>query len=315
VTTESRQPVPPETGTVEAVAVEVKTRRAALLPLAAVAATVLLWASAFVAIRHVGADLSPGALSLGRLVVGSAVLGVFVLARRGGGGGWPVGRGWWRIAAYGLLWFGLYTVALNAAEQRLDAGTAAMLVNVGPILIAVAAGLLLREGFPRPLLAGCVVALAGVVLIGLATSTGLGDGWGVALCLVAAVGYAGGVVAQKPLLAQVSALRVTWLGCTLAAVACLPFAPQLVRELAAAPAATAGWLLYLGALPTALAFTTWSYALARTDAGRLGATTYLVPPVAIGLGWLLLGETPAPLALAGGAVCLAGVAVTRHRRR
>lgn len=299
----------------ETVTIQGASRRRALLPLAAVTVTILLWASAFVAIRRAGADLSPGALSLGRLVVGSAVLGAFVLARRDRGGGWPGGRGWWRIAAYGLLWFGLYMVALNAAEQRLDAGTAAMLVNVGPILIAVAAGLLLREGFPRPLLVGCVVALAGVVLIGLATSSGLGDGWGVALCLVAAVGYAGGVVAQKPLLTQVSALRVTWLGCSLAAAACLPFAPQLVRELAAAPPATAGWLLYLGALPTALAFTTWSYALARTDAGRLGATTYLVPPVAIGLGALLLGETPAPLALVGGAVCLAGVAVTRRRRR
>ena len=47
----------------------------------------------------------------------------------------------------GVLWFGLYNVALNAAETRIDAGTAAMLVNVGPILIAIFAGLILG-GFP-----------------------------------------------------------------------------------------------------------------------------------------------------------------------
>jgi hypothetical protein len=62
-------------------------------------------------------------------------------------------------------------------------------------------------------------------------------------------------------------------------------------------------------MPTALAFTTWAYALARSTAGRLGGwaagrlggwaagrlggTTYLVPPVAIVLGWALLGEVPA----------------------
>jgi drug/metabolite transporter (DMT)-like permease len=52
--------------------------------------------------------------------------------------------------------------------------------------------------------------------------------------------------------------------------------------------------------------------LARSSAGRLGATTYLVPPVTIVLGWALLGETPPGLALVGGAVCLAGVYLSRR---
>ncbi|WP_347060500.1 hypothetical protein ABC795_08200 [Blastococcus sp. HT6-30] len=49
------------------------------------------------------------------------------------------------------------------------------------------------------------------------------------------------------------------------------------------------------------------------DAGRLGVTTYLVPPLVILLGWLLLEEAPPALALVGGAVCLVGVAVSRRR--
>ena len=76
-----------------------------------------------------------------------------------------------------------------------------MLVNIGPILIAVFAGLLLGEGFPRRLLAGIAVAFAGVLLIGAATRGSGADLLGVVLCVVAAVTYAGGVVAQKPLLA------------------------------------------------------------------------------------------------------------------
>jgi drug/metabolite transporter (DMT)-like permease len=51
------------------------------------------------------------------------------------------------------------------------------------------------------------------------------------------------------------------------------------------------------------------------DAGRLGVTTYLVPPLVILLGWLLLEEVPPALVLVGGAVCLAGVAVSRRRER
>jgi drug/metabolite transporter (DMT)-like permease len=45
----------------------------------------------------------------------------------------------------------------------------------------------------------------------------------------------------------------------------------------------------------------------------LGAFTYLVPPVAVLLGWLLLSESPPALALAGGLLCLVGVAVTRRQ--
>jgi drug/metabolite transporter (DMT)-like permease len=55
----------------------------------------------------------------------------------------------------------------------------------------------------------------------------------------------------------------------------------------------------------------WAYALKRTSAGRMGAMTYLVPPLAVLMGWSILGETPPALALLGGALCLAGVAVTR----
>jgi drug/metabolite transporter (DMT)-like permease len=82
-------------------------------------------------------------------------------------------------------------VLLNEAERHVDPGTAAMLVNVGPILIAVLAGLLLGEGFPRRLLVGCLVAFGGAIVIGAATSRGgLDAGWGAVPCLGAAATYA-----------------------------------------------------------------------------------------------------------------------------
>ena len=189
-----------------------------------------------------------------------------------------------------------------------------MLVNVGPIFIALLAGLLLGEGFPRGVFGGIAVAFAGVVVIALATSEqGIAAGWGSVLCVVAALAYSGAVVAQKPLLARVSALQVTWLACTVGALACLPFTPALTRELGHADGSAIGWVVYLGAAPTAIGFVTWAYALARTTAGRMGTTTYLVPPVAILLGWAILGETPPSLAYVGGALCLAGVVLARRR--
>jgi drug/metabolite transporter (DMT)-like permease len=279
---------------------------------AAVVVTVLAWASAFVAIRGVGDDLGPGALALGRLLVGSVVLGLLLVGR-----GWvqPQGREWGLLAVCGIGWFGIYNVALNAAEQHLDAGTTAMLVNIGPILIAVFAGLLLGEGFPRWLVVGIAVAFAGVVLIGVATRGAETDLVGVVLCLVAAVTYAGGAVAQKPLLRRLPGLQVTFMACATGAVCCLPWAGALADDLGSAPAGSIAGMVYLGVVPTALAFSTWAYALRRMDAGRLGVSTYLVPPLVILLGWLLLDEVPPALAVVGGAVCLLGVAISRRRPR
>ena len=99
------------------------------------------------------------------------------------------------------------------------------------------------------------------------------------------------------------------------ALVCLPFAGTLVRELPDTQASAIGWVVYLAIAPMALGFLTWGYALARTTAGRMGSTTYLVPPIAILLGWLLLDETPPLAAVAGGALCLAGVYVARRSGR
>jgi drug/metabolite transporter (DMT)-like permease len=280
------------------------------LATAAIGVTVVLWASAFVAIRHVGDDISPGPLTLGRCGVASVVLGVLLLRR---GARRPTGHEWVRLAVCGVLWFALYNVALNAAEQRVDAGTAAMLVNLAPVLVAVLGGLLLAEGFPRQLLLGVLVAFSGVVVIGLSTSSGTADLVGVALCLTSAVAYAVSVVVQKPLLSRLSALQVTWTACTIGALVCLPFAPDLVHDVRSPDVSALGWVVYLGLMPTAVGFTTWAYALARSSAGRLASTTYLVPPLAIALGWLLLGEVPPLLAVLGGTVCLLGVAIARRR--
>lgn len=103
--------------------------------------TVAFWASAFVGIRSAGRTFSPGALSLGRLVVALLVMGIVMLIR---GERLPSRADVHAIApalgAAGILWFGAYNLMLNSGERRVDAGTAAMLVNVGPILIAILAG-------------------------------------------------------------------------------------------------------------------------------------------------------------------------------
>ena len=268
--------------------------------------TVTLWGSAFVGIRAAGEMLSPGAIALGRLLVSCAILSGVAMLRRVA---LPPRAALLPGAAFGVLFLGAYSVALNAAEHHVDAGTAAMVVNAGPLLIAVLAGVFLGEGFRPQLVLGCCLALAGCVLIGLATAGHRSSTAALALLVVATSAYACGVVVQKVALSRATAFQVIWLGCAAATVACLPFAPALAHE--AGSARALAWTAYLGVMPTALGFATWSYALRSATAGRAASLNYLIPVVAIVLGWAYLGERPAPLTLAGGAVCVCGVYVAR----
>jgi drug/metabolite transporter (DMT)-like permease len=288
--------------------------RAQPLVLVAIIVTLLAWASAFVVIRGVAPHVPGGALALGRLVVGTVALGVIALVQRG----WlrPTGREWVQIIVYGIAWFGAYNVTLNLAEHSLDAGTTAMIVNIGPILIALGAGAFLGEGVPKWLAIGAGVAFLGVVLIGPATSLTSAKGIdpiGVVWSLVAAVTYATGVLVQKPAIRRLPASQVTFMGCAIGMLVCLPFLGQLVSSLAAAPVSALVAVVYLGLVPTALGFSAWAYALQRTPAGRLSISTYIVPPLAIVMALIFFGEIPVPLAIVGGVICLAGVAISRRR--
>jgi drug/metabolite transporter (DMT)-like permease len=270
----------------------------------AIGVTILAWASAFIVVRGTAPHFTAGALALGRLIVGAVLLAPLLLRHR-----WiaPTRREWLLLLGFGALWFGGYSIVLNIAEQSLDAGTTAMIVNIGPILIALGAGTFLGEGLPRWLLIGTAVAFVGVVLIGIGTGGSvLGAGVGVLWALLAALTYAAGVLFQKPVLTRLPNAQVVWLVCT-------PFTGELVAGIQSAPVEGLLGMVWLGAVPTALGYTTWSYALSRMPAGQLGVSTYIVPPVTIVISLILFGEVPAVLAIVGGVITLAGVALSRRK--
>ncbi|WP_217583228.1 DMT family transporter [Microbacterium sp. GbtcB4] len=288
------------------------TRSRGALVLLAAAVTVVLWASAFIGIRGAGPHYDPGALALLRMAVGTLVLTIIALRH---GIRLPERRHWLLIAVWGVGWFCIYNLALNSAERTLDAGTAAMVVNLAPLMVVVFSGLFLREGFPRPLVIGAPIAFLGVVLIGMNSTSSTGpDLTGLLLALLAAVMYAGCTLLQKHLLTSgADATTLTWLGAAAGTIALIPWLGALIADVQTAPLDATLWVVYLGIFPTAIAFTTWAYVLQRSTAGKTSATTYVVPALAILLSWLILGEVPTPLMFVGGALCLLGVLITRLR--
>ena len=274
------------------------------------AITLVLWASAFVGIRHLGESVPPGALSLSRLLV---MLLALVVLMRGRLPRLPTKTEWPLVLLGGASWFGVYNLALNEAERRIDAGTAALIVQIGPILVGLLATFFLGERMTKWLLIGMGVGFTGVVIIARASSQGdNGDLVGVLLCVVAALTFAVGVLTQKKLLSAMKVLDMTFWYAVIGAVVCLPWAGETVSVLADASADTWWWILYLGVFPSAVAFSLWTYALSHADAGKFAQSTFLVPFITTLMAWLLLDEVPPVLAFLGGALCIVGVLLARR---
>jgi drug/metabolite transporter (DMT)-like permease len=271
----------------------------------AIIGTVLAWSSAFVVIRAVLPVFAPGELAFLRQLVAVPLLAVWMIGQKWV---WPTVREWVLIAIFGLTWFSTYIVALNTAEQTIDAGTASFIVNIGPLLIVVGAFVFLGEKLPRNLIPGAIIALAGVGLIAWGTSSSEHvDVTGVLWALIATVTYAVGVLTQKPALKRLSSNQVTLLGAAIALIPLFWWAPEAFAHVQTAPADAIAGAIWLGAIPTALGFGLWGYALKRMPAGRLGVSTYVVPPLVIVESAILLGELPHPIAIVGGLIALTGV--------
>jgi drug/metabolite transporter (DMT)-like permease len=273
----------------------------------ALATTVVLWASAFAAIREAVRALGWAHLSVLRLGVAALALGAVAAVRRVG---WPARGDLPLLALCALSGMTAYQVLLNAGEITVPAATASLLVNVSPIFTALMAAALLGERLTARGWCGVILGFAGAGLIALAAGGGVRLSGGALLVLGAALVQATFFVSQKALLGRYGSLAVTAWAMGLGAAMALPLAPGLPADVAVAPPAALLAVAFLAFGASALGFLTWAYAVARIDVTAAATALYAVPPVAAIVGWVALGEVPSALTAVGGAIALTGVAIT-----
>ncbi len=279
------------------------------MPYLAVALTVILWSSAFPAIRVGLSGFGPAELAAGRYLIASAAFAVYALATRMA---LPPRRDWPRIALVGALGIAVYNLLLNAGEVTVGAGTAAFIINTVPVFTAVFSSAFLGERLRRQGWAGIAISFGGVAVIALGRGDGLQLDRGTLFLLMAALAQAAQFVLQKPLSARHGALPLTaclvWSG----TIFLLPFVPA---GIGAVPGDALGAMIYLGLFPAAVAYAAWSHALAHIPVGRATAFLYLAPPLAIAIAMIWPGERPDMSAVFGGAIAVAGVVLLNLRGR
>ena len=284
------------------------------LVVAALAATVFLWASSYSAIRVGLNAFGPGQVALARLAVASLVLAVYALAVRMR---LPERRDLPTVLLAGFLAFGVYHVVLNYGQLTVSAGAASILIGTAPIFTALWATAFLGERLRVWGWVGFAMGLFGATLVSAGEGGGFGLDPGALLVLLAAVCVSVYFVLQRPYLAKYGALPFTTYAIWVGTVISLPFLPGLVAQVSAAPAGTLVSMLYLGVFPTALGYVTYAYAFSRMPASTAVSFLYLIPVMAYLIAWVWLGEVPAALSVVGGGVALSGVVIvnTLGRRR
>jgi drug/metabolite transporter (DMT)-like permease len=273
----------------------------------ALAIVLLLWASAFTAIRVAVASYAPGHAALLRFLVASAVVAAYATITRQP---LPARRDWPMIVLAGCVGFAVYNITLNYGEVAVPAGTASLLVATSPIFTTLLAAFVLKEHVTTARWAGIALSFAGAALLAVGGVGGrVQFSTHAVLVLVAAMSTSVYITLMKPLLGRYGALRLTTYAIWSGTFFMLFFLPGLWEAVRSVPVEATLAVIFLGVFPGAIGYVLWSHALSRSAASNVSSFLYLISPLAILIGWLWLGEIPAPVALVGGAMALAGVVI------
>ena len=273
-----------------------------------------IWGSTWVVMRAAiaHAHLSPEGMAVGRHLIASLTFAVLLLWRRPP----PLQRGeLLRLAWAGAIGIGFYNLLTGWGQRSVDAGTAAVIIQSAPVWTALGAWRFLGQRVGVGTWLGMGAAVAGMTCIGIDRSGGAGGSLpDLAMLLGASFAFAGYNLWIQPVAARIGGWWATAWAVWFGTLALLPWFGHALDDLHAQPGHALVVWTYLGVLATAGAYAAWTVLAASLPLARAAVFLYLVPVLALTLGWLTLGERPGVLGLAGVACILAGV-VTAQRMK
>ncbi|MEE4244183.1 MAG: DMT family transporter [Kangiellaceae bacterium] len=277
---------------------------------------IVIWASSFVAMKIAVAEFGPMLTVFLRMVLASAVMLFFIpklKTQHYFAGDWK-----WFLAL-ALCEPCLYFVFEGFALTYTTASEAGMITSLQPLMVAVAAYYLLQEQLSSRLLLGCLVAVAGAVLLsftGEATESAPNPLLGNALEFCAIVFAAGYSILARKLMARYSPLLLTAIQTFVGSVFFLPAVLVYGESIPASVSWDAAMaILFLAWGVNVIAFTCYNFSLGKMPATKVSAWLNLLPLACLFFGWLMLDEQLSSLQYLGAFIVLMGVAISQTKTR
>ncbi|SCK12139.1 DMT family transporter [Vogesella sp. LIG4] len=287
-----------------------------MLPYLALSLAMLLWASAFIALKTVFAVFDPVFVLFCRMVIATLCMLPFLLGR---GDRWKYRKGDWKwLLLMGMCEPCLYFLFEANALLRTSASQASMITSTLPLLVAVGAHFLLRERQSPLVWVGLSLSVSGVIWL---TSGSEPDASAPApvlgnflefMAMICATGY---VLIAKKLSTRFSALAITatqtvlgaaWFGVILLT----PWAHLPTHY----PPTAVAWVLYLGVCVTLGAYGIYTWAVSRVPVALAGSFINLIPVFTLGMAASMLGERLSTPQWLAGVLVLLGVFISQAKR-
>ncbi len=265
------------------------------------------------------ADVGPAAAGFWRMMFALPVLAAWTAleGRKARGDAARAPAALWPIALAGLA-FGVDVVLYNAALGFTTIANASLLGNLSPVVVVLAAWLLLGEKPSRRILGALLLALGGAAMLVLPKFTGVaatgpgGSLFGDGLAVGAAIAYAGYILAIRKARDRAAAGRISLISSTLCALFCLATALGLGETII--PLSLQGWLAVIALGLISHAMGQGLITLALGHYGASAASLVMVWPALVSVlaAWVLFGEQPGPAQAFGGVAILAAVLLVRR---
>ncbi|HDR4711854.1 DMT family transporter [Bacillus cereus] len=268
--------------------------------------TILIWGTAFPAIRMGLESYTPEHLTLLRLLIASFILLLFSFIYKLR---LPDLKDIPAIFIFGALGFTIYHIALNYGEKTVNAGSASLIISVTPIVTAILAFVFLNEKMKLNGWIGGVMSFAGIVLISFSQGDAIQLNSGGLFILLAAISESLFFVFQTSYLKKYGFLPFTIYTILSSTICMLIFLPGVYQEILAAPLEVNLSVIYLGVFPTVLPYIALAYIISRAGASEATSSLYLTPITACFIAWIWLGEVPTLVSIIGGVITILGIVI------
>lgn len=273
--------------------------------------TVVLWSSAFPITKFAAAAFTPNVLGLLRCSLAAVIL--LVIGRINHIHGPKKTAHIPLFLLSGGMGFSLYMIFFNSGMLTLTSATSSLIIATTPVLTAVGASWLYREKIKPVGWCAIAAAFAGVALLLLTDTSkgGLSGGSGLFWTMAAALVFCLYNLMNRKLLSlgYTAVECVTW-SMVCGALWLMPFLGQAVPQMMEAPAYSIIATIYLGAMPSAMAYLLWSNAMfLAKKTSDVSNFQFLTPLLSTAMGFAMLGEVPSLMTVTGGLIIIASIVV------